>query len=72
MRRFLLHILPPGFVKIRHFGFLANRNRRSALLLARKLLHAPTPPHPLTHQQQKAVQPSAPFVASELSMAGSP
>jgi len=60
MRRFLLHILPPGFVKIRHFGFLANRNRRSALLLSRKLLHAPTPPHPLTHQQQKAVQPRCP------------
>jgi hypothetical protein len=31
MRRFLLHILPPGFVKIRHFGFLANGNRGSAL-----------------------------------------
>ena len=60
MRRFLLHILPPGFVKIRHFGFLANRNRRSALLLSRKLLHAPTPPHPLTDPQQKAVQPRCP------------
>jgi len=60
MRRFLLHILPAGFVKIRHFGFLANRNRRSALLLSRKLLHAPTPPPPLTDQQQKAVQPRCP------------
>jgi hypothetical protein len=36
--RFLLHILPSGFVKIRHFGFLANRNRASALALCRELL----------------------------------
>src|SRR5215471_12496248 len=30
MRRFLLHVLPCGFVKIRHFGFLANRERKRA------------------------------------------
>jgi hypothetical protein len=30
IRRFLLHVLPAGFVKIRHFGLLANRNRRFA------------------------------------------
>ena len=41
IRRFLLHILPTGFVKIRHFGFLANRNRSSALVLCRQLLNAP-------------------------------
>ena len=40
IRRFLLHILPAGFVKIRHFGFLANRNRSSALALCRQLLNA--------------------------------
>ena len=33
IRRFLLHVLPSGFVKIRHFGLLANRNRRRALAL---------------------------------------
>jgi hypothetical protein len=38
IRRFLLHVLPSGFVKIRHFGFLSNRNRRSALALCRTLL----------------------------------
>jgi len=38
MRRFLLHILPTGFVKIRHFGFLANRNRAQALRLCRQRL----------------------------------
>jgi hypothetical protein len=44
MRRFLLHVLPRGFVKIRHFGFLAHPERRAALQLARELLGAPEPP----------------------------
>src|SRR2546422_987688 len=34
IRRFLLHVLPSGFVRIRHFGFLANRNRKEKLVLA--------------------------------------
>jgi Putative transposase/Transposase zinc-binding domain len=42
MRRFLLHVLPAGFVKIRHFGLLANRNRRQALELCRAHLRATT------------------------------
>jgi hypothetical protein len=38
IRRFLLHILPGGFMRIRHFGFLANRSKRQALVQCRKLL----------------------------------
>jgi len=38
IRRFLLHVLPRGFVKIRHFGFLANRERKRALPLCSVLL----------------------------------
>ena len=38
LRRFLLHVLPPGFVRIRHYGFLANRRRTNALALCRKLI----------------------------------
>ena len=38
IRRFLLHVLPSGFVHIRHFGFLANRNRKEKLALCRSLL----------------------------------
>ncbi len=38
IRRFLLHILPDGFVKIRHYGILSNRNRKSKLALCKKLL----------------------------------
>jgi hypothetical protein len=40
IRRFLLHVLPGGFVKVRHFGFLANRCRRENVRLCRKLLAA--------------------------------
>ena len=41
IRRFLLHVLPSGFVHIRHFGFLANRKRKAKLALCRSLLPAP-------------------------------
>ncbi len=43
IRRFLLHILPTGFVRIRQFGFLANRARREKLALCRALLGARAP-----------------------------
>ena len=38
LRRFLLHLLPDGFVRIRHFGFLANRQRATYLSLCFQLL----------------------------------
>ena len=44
IRRFLLHILPAGFVRIRQFGFLANRVRRKKLEQCRALLSAPPAP----------------------------
>jgi hypothetical protein len=43
LRRFLLHVLPRGFVRIRHFGLLANRQRRTSIARAQHLLGAPTP-----------------------------
>jgi Putative transposase/Transposase zinc-binding domain len=47
LRRFLLHVLPAGFVRIRHFGFLANRGRTAKLARCRALLAGPPPPpHP--------------------------
>jgi hypothetical protein len=52
MRRFLLHVLPSGFHRIRHYGLLANAGRRESLARARELLHVvPTtiesqPPQP--------------------------
>jgi hypothetical protein len=41
IRRFFMHILPKGFVKIRHYGLLANRNRKTKLTLCRKLTKSP-------------------------------
>ena len=63
IRRYLLHILPPGFVKIRHFGFLANRSRREALLLCRSLLPMPVtaPSDSLTATQRRAVERTCPL-----------
>ena len=46
IRRFLLHVLPDGFMRIRHFGFLANRSKKQTLAQCRKLLDLdpPLPP----------------------------
>jgi len=43
VRRFCLHLLPKGLVKIRHFGFLSNRQRQTRLAQARALLQPVTP-----------------------------
>ncbi len=43
IRRFLLHVLPGGFHRIRHYGLLANARRKSNLATARMLLHQPAP-----------------------------
>src|SRR5215813_7329710 len=44
LSRFLLHLLPQGFVRIRHFGFLANRRRAALLPLCFGLLTTGTAP----------------------------
>ena len=44
MRRFLLHVLPGGFHRIRHYGLLANGGRKANLALARTLLGQPSTP----------------------------
>jgi hypothetical protein len=51
LRRFFLHVLPKGFVRIRHFGFLANRFRASHLALGRQLL-GPSPSRLEVQSQQ--------------------
>jgi hypothetical protein len=50
IRRFLLHILPDGFVKIRHYGILSNRNRTKKLALCKELLGVDGPQE---HEQEK-------------------
>jgi len=56
LRRFLLHILPQGFVRIRHFGFLANRRRATALPLCFQLLGMPQQP-PAEHTSSSEGSP---------------
>jgi hypothetical protein len=62
IRRFLHHVLPSAFVKIRHFGLLANRSRRQALALCRVHLNATTPDISalLTEPQKSALNRSCP------------
>jgi hypothetical protein len=59
IRRFLLHALPQGFVRVRHFGFLANRNKSANLAKLRRLLHLPP-------QKDKADQKSMEEMMREL------
>jgi hypothetical protein len=58
IRRFLLHTLPDGFHRIRHYGFLANGCRAAKLALCRRLLEAPTPPPvpPAAHYRDRYLQ----------------
>src|SRR5258708_20777035 len=46
VRRFLLHVLPRRFVRVRHLAFQANTCPTRLLTPARELLHASAPPHP--------------------------
>jgi hypothetical protein len=55
IRRFLLHVLPSGFHRIRHYGLLANIGRKANLALARELLNAPAPaPEPVAKEPATA------------------
>ena len=40
IRRFLMHVLPKGFVKVRYYGLLASRNKKTKLKLCRQLTHS--------------------------------
>ena len=53
IRRFLLHVLPTGFRRIRHFGFLANACRTTKLAAIRVALEAPAPPPAVTHDDYR-------------------
>jgi len=55
IRRFLLHVLPSGFVRIWHFGFLANRVRKEKLALCRSLRAAQQPAIQAQHRLAPAM-----------------
>jgi len=60
LRRFFLHVLPKGFVRIRHFGLLSNRFRAQLLPLARTLL-AQHRGHELSEPERKTPSDEAPL-----------
>jgi hypothetical protein len=56
MRRFLLHVLPSGFHRIRHYGLLANANRKHDIPSVRELLHQPLSTPSAQHGEGSADQ----------------
>jgi hypothetical protein len=61
MRRFLLHVLPSGFHRIRHYGLLANGTRQHHIDTARQLLQQPrneVAPEPTRAQASSAAAPT--------------
>ncbi len=58
IRRFLIHVLPQGFHRIRHYGLLANGNRAENLARARQLLAMP-PPETKTDESGDDAEPPA-------------
>ena len=62
IRRFLLHVLPCGFVKIRHYGFLANGVRRAGIALCRSILPpCETAASDVSPQQHAAINRACPI-----------
>ena len=60
IRRFLLHLLPRGFHRIRHYGLLAGSSRKASLGLARALLAVAPPPHDNEPEHPIDVRPPCP------------
>jgi len=56
IRRFLLHSLPPGFQRIRHYGLLASRPKQANLALCRQLLNMPSIPPPAAAERDKQIR----------------
>lgn len=63
IRRFLIHILPDGFMKIRHYGLLGNRNKTTKLKLCKQLTHTPL----LTKEKASTLQLIQKITGADLS-----
>jgi hypothetical protein len=59
MRRFLLHVLPTGFHRIRHYGLLANGSRTASLAIARELLHVTPAQSPCSASNEREAETHA-------------
>lgn len=60
IRRFLMHVLPRGFHRIRHYGLLAGSARKANIACARGLLNATPPPDQTTAEDPADVRPPCP------------
>jgi Putative transposase/Transposase zinc-binding domain len=60
IRRFLLHVLPKGFHRIRHYGLLAAASRKTSIALARQLLDVAPPPDDADAIEPVDVRPPCP------------
>jgi len=60
IRRFLIHVLPRGFHRIRHYGLLAGSARKASLALARELLNVAAPPDDDTPDEPDDFRPPCP------------
>jgi hypothetical protein len=60
IRRFLLHVLPPGFHRIRHYGLLASSARKANIARARELLAVAPPPEPVAEPEPRDWLPPCP------------
>jgi len=60
LRRFLQHVLPKGFVKVRHYGLLANRHRAERLEVSRRLLLVATVAGRSATGPTVAIEPASP------------
>ena len=72
VRRLLLHVLPTGFVRIRHYGILSNRNRRQKLVLCRRLLESSkaAEPEPESPEETKETRDSPSSVTPDPGVPG--
>ena len=60
IRRFLLHVLPRGFHRIRHYGLLAGGSSKASLALARELLSVASPPDDNIREEPTDFRPPCP------------
>ena len=68
IRRFLIHVLPSGFHRLRHYGLIANANRKNNLIRARTLLQvkeAELPVHEVTTEKQQSEEQAVTYVCPD-------
>ncbi|MDX2424088.1 MAG: transposase, partial [Amphritea sp.] len=68
IRRFLIHVLPSGFHRLRHYGLIANANRKNNLIRARTLLQvkeAELPVHEVTTEKQPSEEQAATYICPD-------